>query len=290
MARLGWDMFRLLAGAVAALFVAQAAVAMEAEPGGRRTVRAPVEGAAPSASDPCAGVIGTGNSPQTYRKYLACQASRQALAKSVSSDCAALTSAGSSRETYRKYAACQAQRYGLPPIVAHSVMEIESGFNRGARGGDGEVGLMQVMPRTARMLGFRGTLDDLETPETNIEIGVRYLAQAYRLAQGDLCTTVMKYRAGHGESRFSVLSVRYCERARFIHAREGAPVVGVVPVATFGFGAGGGFGSFLGGSAKGRGVCVRRLFVPGPRYRSCVAWRAVSPTHQAEAAAPKQPG
>ncbi|MFC3325155.1 lytic transglycosylase domain-containing protein [Mesorhizobium cantuariense] len=117
------------------------------------------------------------------------------------------------RQTFKAFASCQASIYGLEPMLAHAVIEIESGFDPGAQGADGEVGLMQVMPATARMLGFRGSLDDLSAPATNIALGVKYLAQANRLAAGDLCTTVMKYRAGHNESRFSALSVRYCQRS-----------------------------------------------------------------------------
>jgi soluble lytic murein transglycosylase-like protein len=103
------------------------------------------------------------------------------------------------RETFKAFATCQASLYGLEPVLAHAVMEIESGFDPDVHGADGEVGLMQVMPGTARMLGFRGSLDELGAPATNIALGVRYLAQANSLAAGDLCTTVMKYRAGHGE-------------------------------------------------------------------------------------------
>ncbi|AMY02112.1 transglycosylase SLT domain-containing protein [Mesorhizobium ciceri] len=141
------------------------------------------------------------------------------------------------RQAFKAFASCQASIYGLEPMLAHAVMEIESGFDPDVQGADGEVGLMQVMPATARMLGFRGSLDDLSAPAANIALGVKYLAQANRLAAGDLCTTVMKYRAGHNESRFSALSVRYCQRARAILAREGIEVTGPLPVATFGFSA-----------------------------------------------------
>lgn len=176
------------------------------------------------------------------------------------------------RETLKAFATCQSSIYGLEPRLAHAVMEIESGFDPEARGADGEVGLMQVMPATARMLGFRGPLEDLSAPKTNIALGVKYLAQANRLADGDLCTTVMKYRAGHNESRFSALSVRYCQRARSILAREGFEVDGPLPVATFGF------STFSAGGedsapAAGKRVCVRRVFVPGPRYMKCADYR-----------------
>ena len=179
----------------------------------------------------------------------------------------------SSREAYKEFAACHASRYGMPPVLAHAVIEIESKFDPDARGAAGEVGLMQVMPATARLLGFRGSSEELANPATNIPLGVRYLAQAYQLAGGDLCTTVMKYRAGHRESRFSVLSVRYCEKARAILAREGQPVVGAVPVATFGFSAFRQAGA-AGAGAGSESVCIRRVLVPGPRYMKCAEHRS----------------
>lgn len=186
------------------------------------------------------------------------------------------------RQAFKAFASCQASIYGLEPVLAHAVMEIESGFDPGVQGADGEVGLMQVMPATARMLGFRGSLDDLSAPAANIALGVKYLAQANRLAAGDLCTTVMKYRAGHNESRFSALSVRYCQRARAILAREGIEVTGPLPVATFGFSAfsPGGEG---GAPAQVKGVCVRHVFVPGPRYMKCADYRSAGQARQIRA-------
>jgi transglycosylase-like protein with SLT domain len=185
------------------------------------------------------------------------------------------------RETFKAYATCQASIYGLEPVLAHAVMEIESGFDPQARGADGEVGLMQVMPATARMLGFRGSLDELGMPATNIAFGVEYLALANKLADGDLCTTVMKYRAGHNESRFSALSVRYCERARAILTREGLAVTGPLPVATFGFSAlSGGAEASTAGENR---ICVRRVFVPGPRYMKCADYRSMSQARRIKA-------
>lgn len=176
---------------------------------------------------------------------------------------------------YIHIAKCAADSANLPPQIAVAVIEIESNFNPNARGAAGEVGLMQVMPPTARMLGFSGSLEQLKNPETNIDLGVQYLADAYRLAEGDLCTTVMKYRAGHGESRFSVRSVDYCRKARAILSREGYEVSGVLPKATFGFGARGGTKS-SGGSS-----CIRRSFAPGPNYGRCIASASSSQANNA---------
>ncbi len=134
----------------------------------------------------------------------------------------------------------EAVRTGLPAEIAEAVTHTESRFNRNAIGADGEIGLMQVLPSTARMMGFSGSLAELADPETNIRYGVTYLAQAWRKAGGDLCTAVMKYRAGHGESRFSYLSVDYCLKVRARLMSRGFKVAGVVPAATFGSPAGGG--------------------------------------------------
>lgn len=180
--------------------------------------------------------------------------------------------AAAKTEYFRSLAACEAARHDLPAHLAIAVMEVESGFNPQADGGDGEVGLMQIMPPTARLLGFKGTRDDLRQPATNIRLGVRYLAQAHELAQGDVCTAVMKYRAGHKQTRFSVRSVEYCKRIRDILKREGIAFEGQIPEPEFGFGTGGVAAGAKQGLSKGE-TCIRRILVPGPRYMSCAAYR-----------------
>ena len=136
--------------------------------------------------------------------------------------------------SYRALIDKEAAGTGLAPEIADAVMAVESGYNPNAIGSVGEIGLMQILPSTARMLGFVGSNADLAVPATNIHYGVTYLAQAWRLAGGDLCTAVMKYRAGHGETRFSYLSVDYCLAVRSKLIARGFRVTGTVPVATFG--------------------------------------------------------
>jgi hypothetical protein len=108
----------------------------------------------------------------------------------------------------------ESAKSGLPPDIAEAVVYVESAYNPAAIGEVGEIGLMQVRPETAAMLGFRGSLTDLSKPEVNLHYGIIYLAEAWRLAGGDLCRALMKYRAGHGEERMSPRSVNYCARAR----------------------------------------------------------------------------
>jgi soluble lytic murein transglycosylase-like protein len=128
----------------------------------------------------------------------------------------------------------EAVKRGLPAEIADAVATVESGYRVSAIGDVGEIGLMQVLPSTARMLGFTGTNIELADPATNIRYGVDYLATAWKLAKEDICTAVMKYRAGHGETRFSYKSVAYCVRVRAVLAAQGYPVRGEVPKPTFG--------------------------------------------------------
>jgi len=122
---------------------------------------------------------------------------------------------------------------GLPPDLADAVARVESAFDPDAVGKVGEVGLMQVRPETANMLGYRGPVAGLFEPETNIRYGVAYLSRSWQLASGDVCRALMKYRAGWGEERMTPLSVEYCRRARRHLAAIGSPLArGAEPLAT----------------------------------------------------------
>ncbi|MBY0613303.1 MAG: transglycosylase SLT domain-containing protein [Beijerinckiaceae bacterium] len=173
------------------------------------------------------------------------------------------------REPYRVIARREAARLGVPYELVDAVMSVESRYNPLAGGKAGEVGLMQVMPQTARLLGFNGTNQQLSEPETNIRLGAAYLAGAWKLANQDICTAVMKYRAGHNETRFSVLSVRYCMRVRQHLASLDYPVTGSLPAPTFGFEA----DVTRMGVAIGS-VAAARRHATGRKLRSRVGWGA----------------
>jgi soluble lytic murein transglycosylase-like protein len=174
----------------------------------------------------------------------------------------------SGRRLYRDLVKQAAEQAGIPVEIVDAVIRTESGYNPNVTGAVGEIGLMQVRPSTARMLGFSGTENELREPHTNIRYGVAYLAGAWRLAKGDICTAVMKYRAGHGETRFSVRSIDYCVRVRSYLAEVNYPITGDVPGPTFGYidtGPRWGFGT--GSVAAARRLATHR------KLRSRVAWR-----------------
>lgn len=143
---------------------------------------------------------------------------------------AAANDSPAARHNFRALLLREAGKRGLPPDIADAVVAIESGYDPTVIGDVGEIGLMQVRPETAAMLGFRGDAAELAKPEVNIHYGVAYLAEAWRLANGDLCRALMKYRAGHGEDQMSALSATYCGRARAHLAALGSPLAGAASV------------------------------------------------------------
>lgn len=187
-----------------------------------------------------------------------------------------LEETSSGKVLYQRIGKAEAQRNQIPFEIVDAVMRVESGYDPGALGDVGEVGLMQILPTTADMLGFKGSREALAKPETNIAYGTQYLAGAWRLAGQDICTTVMKYRAGHGETRFSVKSVEYCKRVRSHLAAIGYPVTGDVPKPTFGFNEGGSVRTT--GRVRvrfgGNGKCFGRVVQPGRNFGGCIT-RAV---------------
>ena len=85
--------------------------------------------------------------------------------------------------------------HGIDATLVHAIAAVESAFNPAARSPDGAIGLMQLMPATARELG----VNPLVTPQ-NIEGGVRYLAQQLRTF-GGLELALVAYNAGPGFAR-----------------------------------------------------------------------------------------
>ncbi|GAA5106511.1 lytic transglycosylase domain-containing protein [Bartonella jaculi] len=107
-----------------------------------------------------------------------------------------------------------ANKYNVPVNLAHAVVRVESDYKAHIKGAAGEIGLMQIKPSTARGLGFKGSIQDLYDPATNLEYGMRYLARAYKLSGGNTCGTVLKYNAGHAAKKMNSISEKYCSKVK----------------------------------------------------------------------------
>ncbi len=108
---------------------------------------------------------------------------------------------------------------GVPFALADAVVRIESRYNPRASNA-GNYGLMQIRHQTARGLGYTGGASGLLDADTNARFAMKYLAQAYRLAGGDTCKTVMKYQSGHMTERMSGANRTYCAKVRTISAHS----------------------------------------------------------------------
>ena len=85
-----------------------------------------------------------------------------------------------------------AQRHGVPPDLFLRLVQQESGWNAAARSHKGAMGLAQLMPQTAAILGV-----DPNDPTQNLEGGARYLAEQYRKF-GTWPLALAAYNAGPG--------------------------------------------------------------------------------------------
>ena len=124
---------------------------------------------------------------------------------------------------YSAIIARHAASYGVPFSLARAVIKIESNYQPHLTGRAGEVGLMQIKPATARMLGYTGSVKGLYDPETNIKYGMKYLAMAQGLGGGTTCGTILKYNAGHGARRMNPVSSAYCSKVKIHMASAATP-------------------------------------------------------------------
>jgi soluble lytic murein transglycosylase-like protein len=126
------------------------------------------------------------------------------------------------RSRYEEQVARHAQANGVPVALVHRVIVRESRYNASLVGRGGAIGLMQIKLATARGLGYTGTAEGLRDPETNLTYAVKYLAGAYRAANGDHDRAVSYYAGGY---------YYVAKRQRLEHGRHPEPLIIVPPVA-----------------------------------------------------------
>ncbi|MEM5475082.1 lytic transglycosylase domain-containing protein [Pacificibacter sp. AS14] len=100
--------------------------------------------------------------------------------------------AGSYKGEYLTLARSIAQRNNIPPDLFLRLIQQESGWNPRAKSHKGAIGLAQLMPQTARVLGVNPN-----DPQQNLEGGARYLRQMYNKF-GTWRLALAAYNAGPG--------------------------------------------------------------------------------------------
>jgi len=105
-----------------------------------------------------------------------------------------LTIHGRVQNKYSDIIIACANKYDIPPKFIHSIISVESDYNPWAVSSKGAVGLMQLMPETAKDYGVKNLYD----PKENIEGGVKYLKDLIKNYKGKTDLVLAAYNAGHG--------------------------------------------------------------------------------------------
>jgi len=95
---------------------------------------------------------------------------------------------------YHQEVLLAANETAIEPALIHAVIATESQHNAHAKSNKGALGLMQLMPATAR----RFNVKDRNDPRQNILAGSRYLRELLNLYKGNLKLTLAAYNAGPG--------------------------------------------------------------------------------------------
>lgn len=116
-----------------------------------------------------------------------------------------------------------AKQHGVDPALVRAVIHAESNFNPLARSRKGAMGLMQLMPKTAKDMGI--AVDDLTDPTQNIQGGVKYLAWLLDRFNGDTKLATAAYNAGPGAvAKYNGIppyeeTETYVSRVKILHQR-----------------------------------------------------------------------
>jgi soluble lytic murein transglycosylase-like protein len=135
------------------------------------------------------GTVSLSNVPSDGRYSLLIGDAGLAVAKAMPLCCA---QAEMQRAGYDEAIEDVSRAYGLESALLHAVISVESRYNPKAVSKKGAVGLMQLMPQTAKRYGVADAFD----PRQNLDGGARYLRDLLRMFNNNVSLAVAAYNAG----------------------------------------------------------------------------------------------
>jgi soluble lytic murein transglycosylase-like protein len=95
---------------------------------------------------------------------------------------------------YGELIASVSEAHGVDPMLVRALIKVESNYQAKARSPRGAMGLMQLMPSTAREYNVRNPFD----PRTNLEAGIKHLKSLIDRFGGEVGKALAAYNAGEG--------------------------------------------------------------------------------------------
>jgi soluble lytic murein transglycosylase-like protein len=142
-------------------------------------------------------------------EYLGHESNQSATAKIVAANFRGATATPGDIDSAIEQAA---SRHNVDPNLVRAVVKVESNFNPNAVSRKGAMGLMQLMPSTARQLKVKNPFD----PEQNVDAGVRQLKQLLENYGGNVKLTLAAYNAGAGAVARSSGVPHYAETQNYV--------------------------------------------------------------------------
>lgn len=138
------------------------------------------------------GTVSLSNVPTDTRYTVLIETPKQPVAAAPVAAAAKRQASPSKKAGYDQLVDEVSRAYGLESALLHAVISVESSYNPKAVSKKGAIGLMQLMPQTAKRYGVIDALD----PMQNLSGGAQYLRDLLRMFNNNVSLALAAYNAG----------------------------------------------------------------------------------------------
>ncbi len=117
----------------------------------------------------------------------------------------------STAKTYASIIKSKADKYKVSPYTITAMIQVESNYKPNLVGTHNDTGLMQILPATQRYMKVSGSLFN---PDTNIEVGAKYLAYCQKSFGEEL--GIVAYNQGEGNVKRGTYNTKYLTKVKSV--------------------------------------------------------------------------